>query len=409
VKMTIRYLKWIGFEAKEFNVGSYRRHIGKAGADANFFDGTNPDGQKVREEMAMAVQDMMYDWLHEVSDMKRRIAVFDATNTTISRRLKLANRAKKENVSLLFVESICDDQSVLARNYDLKLHNEDYKNTDPEEARADFLRRVAEYEKVYETIEDFEDSSNISYIKLINVGQKIIARNCQGYLPSQVAFYLQNIHIFPRKIYLTVNPEQLVVRSPSAGFSLNAPSMSEGEGGKGLSSQGRSFSSSLYDYILHEQQSSLVDKGKEVIVLTGTSDVHYESVRVLAERGISAFYSPLLNELQRSEERTSDDKHPHHHHRLNVENYLDVIERIRPVIIELERQKRSIVIVCHIAIIRCIYAYFMGVSEGDVSQRDFLSHHIYELSPGPFGCTCALINPLEQSTDHAVTPKSVSG
>lgn len=47
VKMTIRYLKWIGFEAKEFNVGSYRRHIGKAGADANFFDGGNPDGQKV--------------------------------------------------------------------------------------------------------------------------------------------------------------------------------------------------------------------------------------------------------------------------------------------------------------------------------------------------------------------------
>lgn len=85
----------------------------------------------------------------------------------------------------------------------------------------------------------------------------------------------------------------------SVGFSLNA--LSE-ERGKGLSSQGRSFSSSLYDYILHEQQSSLVDKGKEVIVLTGTSDVHYESVQVLAERGISAFYSPLLNELQRSEE-----------------------------------------------------------------------------------------------------------
>jgi hypothetical protein len=128
------------------------------------------------------------------------------------------------------------------------------------------------------------------------VGQKIIARNCQGYLPSQVAFYLQNIHIFPRKIYLTVNPERLVPSSPGV---VNA--LSE-ERGKGLSSQGRSFSSSLYDFILHEQQSSLVDKGKEVIVLTGTSDVHYESVQVLAERGILAFYSPLLNELQRSEE-----------------------------------------------------------------------------------------------------------
>ena len=136
------------------------------------------------------------------------------------------------------------------------------------------------------------------------MGQKIIARNCQGYLPSQVAFYLQNIHIFPRKIYLTVNPERLVPSSSgvvnSVGFSLNA--LSEEQRGKGLSSQGRSFSSSLYDFILHEQLSSLVDKGKEVIVLTGTSDVHYESVQVLAERGILAFYSPLLNELQRSEE-----------------------------------------------------------------------------------------------------------
>lgn len=51
-------------------------------------------------------------------------------------------------------------------------------------------------------------------------------------------------------------------------------------------------------------------------------------------------------------QRTSDDKQLSHHNRLSVESYLDVIERIRPVIIELERQKRSIVIVCHIAIIR---------------------------------------------------------
>lgn len=112
VKMTIRYLKWIGFESKVFNVGSHRRNIGNAGANANFFNGNNKEGQKIREEMAMAVQDMMYSWLHEVKNIKRRIAVFDATNTTILRRQKLAERARKENVFLLFVESICDDQTV---------------------------------------------------------------------------------------------------------------------------------------------------------------------------------------------------------------------------------------------------------------------------------------------------------
>jgi len=47
------------------------------------------------------------------------------------------------------------------------------------------------------------------------------------------------------------------------------------------------------------QYSSLVDKSKEVIVPTDTSD--YYSMQMLAERG-NSFYSTLLNELQRSDE-----------------------------------------------------------------------------------------------------------
>jgi oligoendopeptidase F len=68
----------------------------------------------------------------------------------------------------------------------------------------DFKQRVRAYEQVYETIEDHEDNFNIQYIKLYNVGQKVVTRNCKGYLPSQVAFYLQNIHISPRKVCTTL-------------------------------------------------------------------------------------------------------------------------------------------------------------------------------------------------------------
>ena len=150
VNMIIRYLKWIGFEAKVFNVGSYRRKMGLQSADSNFFDANNEDGKRVREELAMAVQDTMYEWLHSSKDGKRRVAIFDATNTTIKRRLSLCQRAREHAVSLLFVESICNDEAVLKRNYDLKLQNEDYKGMDPEKARADFMERVHAYEKVYE-------------------------------------------------------------------------------------------------------------------------------------------------------------------------------------------------------------------------------------------------------------------
>lgn len=75
---------------------------------------------------------------------------------------------------------------MLARNYALKLENDDYKGKDKAQAMIDFMNRVHAYEKVYETIVDSEDDGNISYIKLINVGQKVITRNCTEYLASQV-------------------------------------------------------------------------------------------------------------------------------------------------------------------------------------------------------------------------------
>lgn len=152
VNMIIRYLKWIGIEARVFNVGSYRRKMGHQAAESNFFDANNEEGKRVREELAMAVQDTMYEWLHSSTGFKRRVAIFDATNTTIKRRQALTQRAREKGVELLFVESICNDQEVLTQNYNLKLQNDDYKGMDPETARKDFMDRVRAYEKVYEVI-----------------------------------------------------------------------------------------------------------------------------------------------------------------------------------------------------------------------------------------------------------------
>ncbi|KAJ1405663.1 6-phosphofructo-2-kinase-domain-containing protein, partial [Ochromonadaceae sp. CCMP2298] len=211
----------------------------------------------------------------------------------------LALRSRSENAFLLFVESICDDQEVLTRNYDLKLQNEDYKGMTLEAARADFLERVHAYEKVYETIEDYEDSNQICYIKLINVGQKVITRNCHGYLPSQVAFYLQNVHIHPRKIYLSITSEGVRELQKGGGMLGGLGSVgsvgsmaSVGSAGSGLEGMGRglgnkspssdrltgregkltpagaSYSSALADYIRYEQQTDLVEAGKEIMVLT---------------------------------------------------------------------------------------------------------------------------------------------
>lgn len=46
------------------------------------------------------------------------------------------------------------------------------------------------------------------------------------------------------------------------------------------------------------------------------------------------------------------DKLTYRYPGIGGESYLDVIERIRPVLIELERQRKSVVIVGHIAVLR---------------------------------------------------------
>ena len=126
VKMLVRYLSWVGFPTKIFNVGELRRKQGQAGAKAEYFADT-PEAMAVREGLALQCQEEMYDWLR--AQKGACVAIFDATNTTRHRRHLLTERCKAESdesgndVSIVFVESICDDPKVLSRNYEMKLQN----------------------------------------------------------------------------------------------------------------------------------------------------------------------------------------------------------------------------------------------------------------------------------------------
>jgi len=68
------------------------------------------------------------------------------------------------------------------------------------------------------------------------------------------------------------------------------------------------------------------------------------------------------------------------------ESYSDVIGRLRPIIIELERQRRSVLVISNLAVQRCLYAYFAGVPMAEVPHLVFDMHSVAELQPGPFGC-----------------------
>lgn len=85
----------------------------------------------------------------------------------------------------------------------MKISSPDYKNRMSEEqARDDFLKRIENYKAQYEPMCEEEDDE-LSFIKVINAGRSFYVHNVNGHVQSRVVYFLMNIHLLPRSIYLT--------------------------------------------------------------------------------------------------------------------------------------------------------------------------------------------------------------
>ena len=195
----VRYLAWLSVPAKVFNVGSYRRND-MPQPTADFFDIGNAEGERLRQAAAEAAVRDMLSWFESEHGV---VAVLDATNSTKNRRHWVSEHCKKAGITTMFVESICNDENLIMSNIrEVKTTSPDYKGQDPELAAQDFRNRIRNYEKVYETIGG-EEEENLTYVKLIDVGHHVVINQVKDYLQSRVIYYLMNLHIRPRSIWLS--------------------------------------------------------------------------------------------------------------------------------------------------------------------------------------------------------------
>eukprot|EP00292_Cryptomonas_paramecium_P003144 CAMPEP_0113686580 /NCGR_PEP_ID=MMETSP0038_2-20120614/15377_1 /TAXON_ID=2898 /ORGANISM="Cryptomonas paramecium" /LENGTH=621 /DNA_ID=CAMNT_0000606935 /DNA_START=151 /DNA_END=2013 /DNA_ORIENTATION=- /assembly_acc=CAM_ASM_000170 len=211
----VNYLSWIGIQCRLFNVGAYRRQkqlsTGQKedkGSRAEFFSAGNKEAAQKREELAVAVLDQLLAWLHEGGE----IAIFDATNTSKNRRKMLLERVQQESgVEVLFVESICTDHKILETNLAEKVRlSPDFRGMDLHTAMRDLKTRIANYEAIYETLDETEvdtQQNSISFIKVINLSSKIIANQVHGGVARGILTFLMNLHNVPRPIFLLRAPD----------------------------------------------------------------------------------------------------------------------------------------------------------------------------------------------------------
>lgn len=371
-----RYLRWLGHDTKHFNVGKYRRLKHGTNQTADFFRADNPEGMEARNEVAALAMDDMIAWMQEGG----QVGIFDATNSTRQRRNMLMVMAAGK-CKIIFLETICNDHRLIERNIRLKIQQSpDYaEEPDYEAGYQDFKKRLDNYEKVYEPVEEG------SYIKMIDKvsghGGQIQVNNISGYLPGRIVFFLVNSHLTPRPILLTRHGESRDnVRGRIGGDS-------------GLSDTGEIYAKKLSNFVEKrlktERAASIWTSTLQRTIITASPIIGFPKIQWRALDEINAgvcdgmTYEEIKKNMAEEYESRKKDKLRYRYPR--GESYLDVIQRLEPVIIELERQRAPVVVISHQAVLRALYAYFADRPLKEIPHLEMPLHTIIEIQMGVSG------------------------
>lgn len=367
-----RYLSWMGYATRTFNVGDYRRAIVGARRPASFFDPDNRAGSELRESIAMRALEDLITWLREGG----QVGIYDATNIERARRDKVHQRCRSLGFQVVFVETICEDADVIEANLrENKLRSPDYQDVDPVEAARDFRERIAHYQRRYETVDDPEKT----YVRIIDVGRQVVVNRMAGYFAARLMFFLMNIHPARRKIWLT--------RHGESAFNI------EGRigGDADLSLKGRAYARSVAEF-MKEQPGA---EGLAVWTSTlrrAVQTAEYLGAHAVARRGLDEIdagicdgmtYEEIKQQLPEEYRARSADKFRYRYPR--GESYADVIQRLEPVIVDLERQRRPVLVIGHQAVMRALYGYLTGRPQDECPHVPIPLHTVIELTPTAYG------------------------
>ncbi|OCH95219.1 bifunctional 6-phosphofructo-2-kinase/fructose-2,6-bisphosphate 2-phosphatase [Obba rivulosa] len=400
----MRYLKWLEYDVKVFNVGQLRRSRARQKAQltgqredhtASYFSHDNEEATRLREKLAEDSLDMLIQWLKEGGN----VGIHDATNSTRSRRQKIVERAAQEKgMSVVFLESVCDDPALIAANVALKVSSgdPDYKDMSREKAKADFLRRIREYEAVYETITE----PHLSYLRIKNVGAEVTLCHIHGYLQSRIAFYLMNLHLKPRSIFFSRHGEsQYNVEGKIGGDS----SLSE----RGMR-YARALPALITDNIGDAELTVWTSTLQRTIQTAQYLPYNKLTWKSLDELDAGVCDGMTYEEIEQAypEDFANRDEDKFNYRYRGGESYRDVVVRLEPVIMELERQE-NILIIGHQAILRCLYAYFHNLPQADLPYIKIPLHTVIKLTPKAYGCDEERYTlPIGAVDTHRPKPKS---
>ncbi|KAF9073059.1 6-phosphofructo-2-kinase-domain-containing protein [Rhodocollybia butyracea] len=444
-----RYLRWMGVKTQVVSLGDYRRKTlgGAQKLPPDFFHlgEKSPETIALRKKISDGCEQQIWEFFKT-----GQVVIYDANNGTRGVRQTLAEKFHDKGIHVIMLESVCDNKEMIEANIrSVKISSPDYRGWDPDKAVEDYYIRIRDHEENYEPVEE----KDWPYIRIINVGEKIMMNNIKGYLQSRIVFFLMNIHNRPRTIYFARSGQSLIEHSYKADSDL--------------SPAGWEYAEKLKEFVVERRAKSLEQRGlkpqdQRLVIWTSTrrrahhtawpflqaaapsrsgslsflngADTEVSTPVIGTPPGdgrppltthptsplnIKVIEKPQMSEINPGvwDGLTPDQarkyypqdwerfvKDPYSFRAPRAESYHDLSVRIEPILIELEREKEDLLIIAHASVIRCLLAYLIGLPASEIPAIEIARGDLLEVVPASYGVHCQAYHFWDGPGDEAMKP-----
>ena len=403
-----RYLSFFhAMPLQIFNVGEYRRRSGFTNL-RDFDQLVFQPGYMERRDQCN--EDAMNDMVEYMKGSAPRMAIYDAVNFNHGRRMAVYQKMREVGTKVVFVEVINENQEFLKQQYLLVAQTSpDYTSMSVEEATSDYKRRVDSYCLHYVPLSaDHPIESRWSYFQCNHANSHFVIHKATGYYFTKVIHFIMNMNTSPHSFYLSRHGESEYNEVGRIG------------GNSSLSPNGRKYMEAIAEFAAEKinkdpvtgedlptrlwtstmirtiETASMIPS--PVISVRDPNDptnvIQWQQMRRRAWCNLDELYAGSCDgmtyeeiEEQFPEEflRRKTDKLAYRYPR--GESYLDVIARLEPMIMEMERHREPLLIISHQGILRIIYAFYMGLNREDAPYASIPLNTVLELTPNAFGCS----------------------
>lgn len=376
----VRYLSWLSIPTESFN-GSAELIKLLNDSSLTFNDlfemGSSLDN-KLLNESSQNILNNILNWFENIGPCG--VAIYDGINATKEERKLIDDTLKNNNINTVFLESFCDDESIIQFNItDIECTSPEYSNSESLQDKIDSLsNKIQFFSNGYEELST-TDEPHLSFIKLINFSSQIILNQIDSYLKSRIVYYIMNLHVKNRYIWLSRHGESQYNLEGKIG------------GDASLSERGIKYAHKLVDlvnkYIPNHDKlevwTSTLTRTQQTAQYLPYPQKQWKALDELDAGSCDGLtYDEISDKFPEDFKARDDNKFEYRYP--GGESYRDVITRLEPIIMALENQE-NVLVITHQAVLRCIYAYFMNVHQEESPWMSIPLHTLIRLEIKAYG------------------------